>query len=118
MAAMIQVNGVDISTPSNFSVSVNDIVKADRDGAGSMFIQKIATKRKIEMTWNFLSASKFSTLLTAVGASVTFSVNYPDPVTGTTRSGTFYVGDRSAEAMDYKNGVIRWKNVKFNFVEI
>lgn len=114
---MIFINSVKIPTPSNFQVGVSDIIKETRNAAGSIIIEKIATKRKLEMSWNYLSNSDMSTILTAIGTSVFFTVQYPDPVTGAARSGTFYTGDRTAGAIDYRNSVIRWKDFKVNFDE-
>lgn len=113
---MIKVNSVAISTPSTYQVSVNDISKADRNANGLMIIERVATKRKLEMSWDYLSQTDLSTLFNAVIA-VFFTVEYPDPVDGALKTGTFYVGDRTAGAIDYKNGVMRWKDIKFNFVE-
>ena len=114
---MIKINTVAISTPSSFNCSINDIVKAERNANGTMIIEKITTKRKLEMSWSYLSQSALSTLLTAVSTSVFFTVEYPDTLTGALRSGTFYVGDRSADMIDYQSGVARYRNVKFNFIE-
>lgn len=113
---MIKVNGVVISTPSNYSASIQDISKAERNAKGLMIIERIATKRKLEVSWTYLSQSGLSTLLSAI-TNVFFTVEYPDPQTGSLNTGTFYVGDRTAGSIDYQNGVMRWKDIKFNFVE-
>ena len=113
---MITIGGVSIPTPSTYSISIQDLSKAERNANGSMIIERIATKRKLEMSWNYLSSSDLSSLLSKV-APVFFTVTYPDSVDGTTRSGTFYCGDRSSEAIDYISGTIRYKNVKFNLIE-
>lgn len=104
-------------TPSDFQVGVSDIIKETRNAAGNVIIEKIATKRKLELSWNYLSNSDMSTILSAIGTSIFFTVQYPDPVTGASRTGTFYTGDRSAAAIDYRNSVIRWKDFKVNFIE-
>jgi hypothetical protein len=114
---MISVNSVQISTPSDFTVGVMDISKAERNGTGTLIIERIATKRKLELTYKYLSQADMSTLLSAISAS-TFTVQYPDPVTGALRSGTFYAGDRTAGTIDYQSGAIRWKDLKFNLVEV
>lgn len=113
---MLKINTAAILTPSDFSVGIMDITKADRSASGKMKIQKIATKRKIEVTYKYLSRSQLATLLQSI-SSTFFTVEYPDPQTGTLRSGTFYCGDRNAAAMDYIDGTIRWKDIKFNFIE-
>lgn len=113
---MIKVNGVTIPTPSTYQVSLQDISKAERNANGLMILERITTKRKIEMSWAYLSQSDLSKLLQAV-SGVFFTVQYLDPEDGALKTGEFYCGDRSAGAIDYKNNVIRWKDCKFNVIE-
>lgn len=113
---MIKINTVTIPTPSDFQVSVMDISKAERNANGDMIIERIATKRKLELTWKYLSQADLSALLIRVSA-VFFTIEYPDPQTGALRTGTFYSGDRTAGAIDYQNDTPRWKDIKMNFVE-
>lgn len=113
---MIKINGVTIPTPSTYQVGIQDLSKAERNANGTMIIERIATKRKLEMSWSYLSQSDLSVLLQAV-SGVFFTVQYPDPQDGTLKTGEFYSGDRSAGAIDYKNGVMRWKDIKFNLIE-
>jgi len=113
---MIKVNNAAIATPSSYSVSINDLSKADRNANGLMIIERIATKRKLEMSWDYLSQSQLATLLAAI-SDVFFTVEYPDPQDGAMKTGTFYVGDRNAGAIDYRNNTMRWKDIKFNFIE-
>ena len=114
---MIKVNGAEILTPSVYVVGIEDIVKAERNLKGTMIIDRIATKRKLELSWNFLTQIQLSALLQAV-SSVTFQVEYPDPQAGDMKTGIFYAGSKSAGAIDYKDGAVRWKDAKFNLIEI
>jgi hypothetical protein len=113
---MIKINGVEIPTPSDYQVDIMDLSKAERNARGTMIIERITTKRKLELTWKYLSKEDLSNLLSKL-TSVFFTVTYIDPQTGGTISGTFYVGDRSAGAMDYIKGNIRWKDIKFSLIE-
>jgi hypothetical protein len=114
---VITVGGVAISTPSSLQVGIQDLSKAERNANGTLVIERIATKRKLELGWSYLSQSDLAALFAAV-SPVTFTVVYPDPQTGAARSGTFYAGDRLAGMIDYQNGVPRYKDMKFNLVEI
>lgn len=117
--ALISINGVDLPTPSEFQVSIQDIRSEDaqRNAAGYLIADVVrAGVRKIELGWKFLTAEQMSLVLTAVAPGF-FSVTYPDPQTGANRTGTFYSSDRPAPMMDFKNGVPRYANVKFNLVE-
>ncbi|MCG7406786.1 hypothetical protein MH117_05090 [Paenibacillus sp. ACRRX] len=105
-----------IPTPSDFQVGIQDISKAERNARGSMIIERIATKRKLEIGWRYLTDQQLKQLLNAV-SPVFFQVDYPDPQTGGQRQGTFYAGDRTVGAMDYIDSKIRWKEIKFNVIE-
>lgn len=113
---MIKVDGVVIPTPSDLSVGIMDISKAERNAAGMMVIDRIATKRKLELGWKYLPKEDLSKLFKAV-SPVFFQVEYIDPQDDAVKTGVFYAGDRTAGALDYRNGIIRYKDVKVNFVE-
>ncbi|WP_438312213.1 DUF6711 family protein [Sporosarcina sp. FA9] len=113
---MIKVDGREIPTPSDYSVGIQDISKAERNANGTMIIERITTKRKLELTWNYLSKEDLSRVMSAV-SPVFFQVEYLDPQTNSKKTGTFYSGDRNAGALDCINGTIRWKNIKFSVIE-
>lgn len=112
---LIEIEGVEIPTPSDYRVSVFDITKSERNARGTMIMEKITTKRKIELSWNYLSEDDLKEMLNII-EQLFFNVEYIDPQDGI-KSGTFYKGDRKVRAMDYWNGNIRWKDIKFNLVE-
>mgnify|MGYP001061684196 CR=1 FL=1 len=114
--ALITVNGVVLPTPTDFGVSIMDISKAERNAAGTMIIERITTKRKIALSWAYLSASDLSKVLNAV-APTFYNVTYLDPQTGGNRTGSFYCGDRDLGMIDFVNGVPRYKDIKFDLIE-
>ena len=114
--SLIKINGVDIPTPSSYSIGVQDLSNAERNANGTMIIERIATKIKIELAWSFLTKEQTSLILNTV-SDVFFRVEYIDPVIGGYKSGTFYCGDRSIGLIDFKNGLPRYKDIKFNLVE-
>ena len=93
-----------------------DLTKAERNARGTLILERIATKRKIELSWNYLDKDKLSQLLNLV-SPVFFQVEYIDPQDNRRKTGTFYAGDRKVGALDYRNGVIRYKDIKFNIIE-
>lgn len=113
---MIKINNVTIPSPSSLNVSVQDINKAERNTNGTMIIERIATKRKVELQFAHLTRVELSTLLQSI-TSTFFTVEYPDPQTNALNTITCYVGDRKTEMIMYKDGVPYWKNVTFNFIE-
>lgn len=114
---MIVINGVDIATPSTFQVEISDIDgETNRNAKGEMLRDRITTKRKLNCEWGVLSSIECSTLLKAV-KDIFFTVTYPDPMEGGPVTKTFYVGDRTAPALYYKNNQVFWKELKMNFIE-
>ena len=113
---MLKIDGAAIPAPSDLIVGIMDISKAERNAAGTMVIDRIATKRKLELSWKYLPKEDVSRVLRLV-SPVFFEVEYIDPQDNTKRTGVFYCGDRSVGALDYKNGVIRYKDIKFNLIE-
>ena len=93
-----------------------DLSKAERNARGTLIIERIATKRKIEMSWRYLSKEDLSRLFKMV-SPVFFRVDYIDPQENAWKTGTFYAGDRHVGALDYRNGSIRYKDINFNIIE-
>lgn len=116
--ALLSINGVDVVTPSKFSVTVSDFDgETTRNAKGELVRDRIGVKRKLDCEWPPLTQSQMSTLLSAV-TNVFFTVTYLDPQDGESTR-TMYVGDRSAPMYRYGSGGsdILWENVKMNFIE-
>lgn len=114
--ALVSINGVDIPTPTDFQVGIQDISKAERNANGKMIIERVATKRKLFFTYSFLTESEAATLLKAI-ASTFFNVTYINPQTNSKETGSFYCGDRNLGMVDYRNGIARYKDLTFNLIE-
>lgn len=113
---MISINGVVISTPKTFEVTVSDLDgESNRNANGELVRDRVAVKRKLNLEWSPLTQSEIQTLLNAV-SSVFFTVTFPDPMSGMITK-TMYVGDRTAPAYRYINGQVKWQGLKMNFIE-
>ena len=114
---MIKINGVEIPTPSDYTMEIMDLsTNAERTASGLLVRDIVAKKRKILLRWNYLSKENLSFLLSTVSPSF-FNVEYINPETNQLETGEFYAGDRKAGAIDYRNGVIRYKDISFNIIE-
>jgi hypothetical protein len=114
--ALISINGVDLPAPSVYDPGIQDLSKGERNARGTMIIERIATKRKIELGWPLLSGTEYSQILKLV-SSTFFSVRYFDAQENGFKNGTFYVGDRPAPMFRFNNGVASYKDIKFNIIE-
>lgn len=113
---MIEINNIPIPSPSSLKVGIMDISNAERNAQGEMLIDRVATKRKLDLNWRFLEPYELSNLLKLVG-NVYFFVKYPDPQTGDLQIRTFYCGDRNIGMYQYQDGKPVWVDVSFNFIE-
>lgn len=117
--AILQINGIDVKDPASLQFGLQDIdsSSAGRNADGEMIRDRIAVKRKISCKWNALTNSEISTLLSAMSDEF-FSLTYPDALTGSSRTITAYVGDRTAPAYTLQtNGLYLWQDLSANFIE-
>lgn len=115
--ALLKINGVDVSpTPTTYDISILDITKAERNANGQMIIERIAQKRKIAISYAFLTAAQLSTLLNQTSA-IYYDVTYLDPVSNSYLTSSFYNGDKNIGMVDFLNGVPRYKDFKLDLIE-
>ncbi|CAH1230668.1 hypothetical protein PAECIP111891_06716 [Paenibacillus allorhizoplanae] len=114
--ALLNIGGVDMPTPSDLSVGIQDIVDAERNTNGKMIGELIATKIKLELSWKFLDVTQMSQILKAVKPFL-FDVTYFDPEEGDFLTKKFYSGDRTVPMYDFLQGIPRYQNFKFNIIE-
>lgn len=115
---MITINGAKVAAPDTYKVTISDLdASANRSGNGTLFRDRVAVKRSIELSWLFLDSTELSVLLSKV-SSVFFPVTYLDPQTGGQKTGTFYVSDRPAGvAVKNSDGSYKWRDISMTLVE-
>jgi hypothetical protein len=113
---MIEINNILIPTPSSLKFGIMDISNSERNSKGEMLIDRIATKRKLTLNWNYLEPYDLSNLLALVN-NIFFFVKYPDPMTGDFETKTYYCGDRSIGMFSYIDGKPRWNDISFDLIE-
>jgi len=118
---MITIDGTLIKTPSDYSVGIMDIDDAKRNTKGIMLIENITKKRKLEMTWKYMSIAELTVLSGLVKNADMLkrivTVVYPNQI-GTTTSGSFYSGDLVAPFWGYRGDIAQYKNIKLSLVEV
>lgn len=115
--ALVNIAGVDLPTPTEFQVGYMDVSKAERNASGRMIIERIATKRKLFITYGFLTRAEAAKVLNAISPTY-YTVTYFDPLKQQLMTGQFYCGDRQIGFIDYQNGVPRYKDFTFNLIEL
>lgn len=114
---MLRVDGVDLPTPSTYTPDLEEISKAERNANGTLIKEVIAYKYKLNVTWKKLTQEELTKLMNVKRKNF-FTLEFIDMDTGRPRTGIFYAGTPTANAMEYKNGrVENWLDVKMNFIE-
>jgi hypothetical protein len=113
---MIEINGVEIPSPSEFNIGIQDISKSERNASGTMIMEIITTKRKLELSYKYLTKDQLASLLSAINSAF-FTVTYTDPEDNAEKTITCYKGDRTCGVLDFQNSIPRYKDVKVNFIE-
>lgn len=115
--ALLNIGGVDMPAPTELTISVNDISKADRNANGTMVLERIATKQKLQLKWSYISDVDLKTVLNAISPTM-YQVTYTNPLTNTSQSKQMYCGDRTAGVMYVSSGVVHYKDFGFDLIEI
>lgn len=115
--ALLTIGGVAMPTPTELTSNVMDVSNAERNAAGNMVIERITTKRKLQVKYSFITAQDLSTILNAISPTQ-YSVTYLEPVSNSFVTSQFYCGDRSAAMIDFQNNLPRYKDFSFDLIEI
>lgn len=116
----IKLNNKEIAAyPDTFTVTTQDLDDAEgttRTADGTLNRDRIAVKRKIEMSFGPLDWNQISSILNDV-KDVFFNVYYPDPMAGKYETRTFYVGDRPTAIAVSKGNSIVWEGLTLSLIE-
>jgi hypothetical protein len=116
----LAINGTEISAyPAEFEVTLMDLDDAEstfRTADGTLTRDRVARKRQIRMTWRALRWEALASILQSMQDEF-FEFTYPDPMTGTQRTGTFYAGDRTGAYAFERNGVYWWDGLTMVLTE-
>ena len=120
--ATLKIGSYNCPEPVEIAVKLADLDSSQtgRNQSGYMFRDRIrggaTAARTVAVTMPPLTNAQMSALLTALGPA-SFKVKYPDPYTGATREGTFYVGDRTAPVHSISGGTPLWGGFSFELIE-
>lgn len=116
-----KIDGVAIPTPSTYEAGIEDLSseQTGRTLDGVMHKDVVAVKDYYTCTWKSLSWADTATLLNAVNGKTSFMFTYADPrVPNTFLTNKFYVGERTAPALNLADPNKTWKDISFKFIRI
>lgn len=116
--SMLLVNGVAVKDPSVFTWGLNDISASDAGRTNDLLMHKarLGQKRTISLEWAMPTPAEAAAILTAFNPEY-IDVTYPDAMSNTNETRTFYVSDRSAPMQQWFIGGQRYSKISFNIIE-
>ena len=115
---MITVDGAEIPCPSTFEWSLQDISAGEsgRTDDTTMHKNRVGQKRKLKLAWIAKDWQTTSKILRSFNPEY-INVRYPDMMSGTYQTRTFYVGDRTAPVKYWMVGRKMIGQISFNITE-
>lgn len=116
--AMINIDGVDLPSPSVFKIPQSDLDSSDTGRNELGILQRDRIRQgiyKIELEWKGINSSELHLIESAIEPAE-LNVTFPTPTGMATKK--MYAGDRNVEMIMYDDNFdkIRW-NISFNLIE-
>jgi hypothetical protein len=119
MSAILQIDGVTVKFPKEFSVNVEtiDADSSGRNANGEMVRDVIAQKTKLTLKWGPLSDSEVSDILQRINNPFLLSSILTRNLAG--KSKTFYAGASTMPSYSWndKFEAMKWQELSVNMIE-
>jgi len=116
--ALVTINGHGIANPSEIERGTFRLTKAERTADGTMVMDLIAIKRRVDLRWDRIAEAEYRQILDLLEADVFHEITYPDPQSPDgRRTITAYVGDIT-DGVWQRSGGVRWfQEVRIALIE-
>ena len=122
MAALVSIGGFDFPEPSTYNATTSTIVDSARNVSGYVVGAVVRSDvAKIEMSWRYLTAQQWATILTLFTNSFYNDVKFLNQATNRYETRTMYISDRTATMWrrDPKTGaVMGYTGCSLSLVEV
>ena len=122
MSALVSIGGFEFPEPSTYSATTSTIVDSARNVSGRVVGSVVRIDvAKVELTWKYLTARQWATILSLFANSFYNDVTFYNQVTAGYTTRTMYVSDKTAGMWrrDPSTGdVLGWTNCSLSLVEV
>lgn len=113
-----KINGKTMQSPTEMSVSEEDLNKAERTMDGTMVIDIIGRKTKLNVSWEYLRKDEMCMLREAGSRSMFVTVSYYAPDTGELTTMTARAEGLAFQPYyDWAKAELLWRSVSISFTE-
>nr|DAO98069.1 MAG TPA: hypothetical protein [Caudoviricetes sp.] len=120
--ALVTVNGVELPEPSSYEGTTSTIVDSGRNVQGKVVGAVVRHDvAKVTMSWNYLTAKQWATILSLFTASFYNSVRFYNQATAGYTTRQMYVSDRTAgmwRRSPNNGSIMGWTGAKLSLVEV
>ena len=120
--ALVTVNGVALPEPSSYEETTSTIVDSGRNVQGKVVGAVVRNDvTKVTMSWNYLTAKQWATILSLFTANFYCSVRFYNQATAGYTTRQMYVSDRTAgmwRRSPNNGSVMGWTGAKLSLVEV
>ena len=120
--ALVTVNGVELPEPSSYEGTTSTIVDSGRNVQGKVVGAVVRNDvAKVTMSWNYLTAKQWATILSLFTANFYGSVRFYNQVTAGYTTRQMYVSDRTAgmwRRSPNNGSIMGWTGAKLSLVEV
>lgn len=114
----LKLNGQTIKSPTEITVSPENLDKAERTMDGTMVVDIIGTKCKLDVRWEYLPKEDMAILANATKSDAFTLVSFHDKITGTLVTITARAeGLTYSPFYDWARDRLMWKGVAITFKE-
>lgn len=122
MAALVSIGGFNFPEPSTYTATTSTIVDSARNVQGKVVGSVVRNDvAKIELTWRYLTAQQWATILSLFSGSFYNDVRFLNQVTNREDTRTMYVSDRNAGMWrrdPHTGEVMGYTNCSLSLVEV
>jgi len=113
-----QINGRSVASPKDLSHSYVELDKMERTMDGTMVVDIVGFKKKIDVSWDYLTKEDMLILNTEIKQNSFVTVSYQDTLLGTLSTFTAKPqGFSYSPGYDWVKDKVIWKNVSVSFEE-
>ena len=120
--ALVTVNGTALPEPSSYEATTSTIVDSGRNTQGKVVGAVVRHDvAKISMSWNYLTAAQWATVLELFTRNFYCSVRFLNQATNTYETRQMYVSDRTSgmwRRSPNSGNVMGWTGCKMSLVEV
>ena len=120
--ALVTVNGVELPEPSSYEGTTSTIVDSGRNVQGKVVGAVVRNDvAKVTMSWNYLTAKQWATILSLFTANFYCSVRFYNQATAGYTTRQMYVSDRTAgmwRRSPNNGSIMGWIGAKLSLVEV